>query len=195
MVWRWEGKAFGESPPTGSITVNLRFPGQYYDAETGFHYNWNRYYDPRIGRYITSDPIGIVPGIGLPPWLPKELKKKYSASSIQERLISYGPNQPYAYVDNNPLRWIDLTGLDRYDICKDFGAVLNPICKGCVDTACSFAPRYYCEVDKTSCLANSDGDSSKMAECMAEWMKCQVKAKPRDKFPPDDKPKPPYDGI
>ncbi|EHH4614758.1 TraC family protein [Escherichia coli] len=44
-------------------TFNLRFPGQYYDAETGFHYNWRRYYDPATGRYITSDPLGLIDGV------------------------------------------------------------------------------------------------------------------------------------
>jgi RHS repeat-associated protein len=37
--------------------------GQYYDAETGHHHNWHRYYDPRIGRYLTPDPIGVDGGI------------------------------------------------------------------------------------------------------------------------------------
>jgi len=35
-------------------------PGQYYDAETGLHYNWHRYYDPKTGRYLTADPMGIM---------------------------------------------------------------------------------------------------------------------------------------
>ncbi len=54
------GKA---SITTKGLTFNLRFPGQYYDAETGLHYNWRRYYDPNTGRYITSDPIGLAGGI------------------------------------------------------------------------------------------------------------------------------------
>ncbi len=86
VVWRWEGKAFGDSVPTGSVTVNLRFPGQYYDAETGLHYNWNRYYDPKTGRYITSDPIGLEGGLNT-----------------------------YSYVLNNPLRFIDPRGLASLD--------------------------------------------------------------------------------
>ena len=44
-------------------TQTLRFPGQYADSETQLYYNWNRYYDPETGRYITSDPIGLADGV------------------------------------------------------------------------------------------------------------------------------------
>ena len=63
-MWRWEGTAFGDIQPIESpTTVNLRFPGQYADVESGLYYNWNRYYDPRTGRYITSDHVGLFGGL------------------------------------------------------------------------------------------------------------------------------------
>ncbi len=56
IVWRWEGKAFGDSTPNtdpdgdgNTTTINLRFLGQYADNESGLYYNWNRYYDPTLG--------------------------------------------------------------------------------------------------------------------------------------------------
>src|SRR4030067_443834 len=72
---------------TGTVTNNLRLAGQYYDSETGLHYNWHRYYDPKTGRYISSDPVGLKAGLNT-----------------------------YAYVANNPLRWIDPTGLEK--VCR-----------------------------------------------------------------------------
>jgi RHS repeat-associated protein len=63
IVWKWESKPFGEDVATGSISFNLRFPGQYFDGETGTHYNINRDYNPVTGRYIQSDPVGFCGGM------------------------------------------------------------------------------------------------------------------------------------
>ena len=70
VVWRWDSEAFGstlanEDPDKDgkTFTYNLRFPGQYYDQSTGLHYNGFRDYDPKTGRYIESDPIGLAGGI------------------------------------------------------------------------------------------------------------------------------------
>ncbi len=57
VVWQIESKPFGETTSiTGSALLNLRFPGQYFDSETGLHQNWFRDYMPKVGRYIEPDP-------------------------------------------------------------------------------------------------------------------------------------------
>ena len=61
VVWSADYKPFGEATITiSTITNNLRFPGQYFDAETGLNYNYFRDYNPVIGRYIEADPIGLL---------------------------------------------------------------------------------------------------------------------------------------
>lgn len=88
VVWRWNSGPFGtgqpdERPSGGKRFVyNLRFPGQYYDAETGHDYNYSRDYDPALGRYTESDPDGLYAGINT-----------------------------YAYVGGNPVTMIDPAGL------------------------------------------------------------------------------------
>ena len=82
VVWSTEQDPFGKTTIIKQqVSMNLRFPGQYYDAETGTHYNYLRDYDPETGRYLTTDPIGIEGGVNL-----------------------------FAYVNNNPLINIDPTG-------------------------------------------------------------------------------------
>ncbi|MBI3867402.1 MAG: hypothetical protein HY299_02640 [Verrucomicrobia bacterium] len=69
-----------------SVTHNLRFPGQYYDVESGLNYNLMRDYDPSLGRYIEADPIGLEGGTSV-----------------------------FGYVDGNPLTRADDTGLISWD--------------------------------------------------------------------------------
>ncbi len=90
VVWRWDSAPFGDTSPAADpdgdgllFTLNLRFPGQYFDAETGLHYNYYRDYDPVTGRYLESDPIGLRGGVGT-----------------------------YGYVLANALRYVDPEGLD-----------------------------------------------------------------------------------
>ena len=83
VVWAWDSTAFGLGNPTGSITFNLRFPGQYYDVGTNQFYNHNRFYNPELGRYMEADPIGLEGGLN-----------------------------PYAYAGSNPVMNVDPRGLD-----------------------------------------------------------------------------------
>jgi len=60
IVWQGRARAFGETAEiVNAISNPLRFPGQYEDGETGLFYNYFRYYDAEIGRYVASDPIDI----------------------------------------------------------------------------------------------------------------------------------------
>ncbi|MCX4670420.1 DUF6531 domain-containing protein [Streptomyces sp. NBC_01381] len=65
IAWRTRTTLWGTTTwATGSTTYTpLRFPGQYFDAETGLHYNYFRHYDPEIGRYLTADPLGLAPAL------------------------------------------------------------------------------------------------------------------------------------
>jgi RHS repeat-associated protein len=90
-VWRASHEPFGlatvQTDPDGDsvhIALDLRFPGQVYDAESGLHQNLFRTYDPDVASYLESDPIG------------------YSTHA-----------HAYNYADNQPMKWIDPTGLIR----------------------------------------------------------------------------------
>jgi RHS repeat-associated protein len=70
VIWRSDYAPFGqanvdEDPDRDGRRVSfpIRFPGQYLDGETGLHYNYFRDYDPSLGRYVQSDPIGLQGGL------------------------------------------------------------------------------------------------------------------------------------
>ena len=82
VVWDTTRGPFGEwLTITGAAVMPLRFPGQVFDADSGWHDNHHRSYDPNLGRYLQSDPIGLAGGLN-----------------------------PYDYVGGNPLGYADPSG-------------------------------------------------------------------------------------
>ncbi len=111
VVWEADYKPFGDTTITvASIENNLRFPGQYFDSESGLNYNYFRYYDPGTGRYITPDPIGVLPGLAPTPELPKEISDRYQSRTTQQ-ITAMGLNHTYGYVGGNPINFVDPKGL------------------------------------------------------------------------------------
>jgi RHS repeat-associated protein len=107
VVWNWRREPFG----TGAAAVEqgfeygLRFPGQYFDQESGLHYNYFRDYDPSTGRYIESDPIGLRGGLST-----------------------------YGYTLQNPLRHTDPTG-EATEAALGWciaGGPANPLCDAAI---------------------------------------------------------------
>ena len=115
IIWRWESDPFGTTPaqedPDGdltSFTYDYRFPGQYYDDETGLHYNYVRDYNPSIGRYTQSDPVDVRDHV-LNFFADKQAAHRLGISALRSPAIPLELNT-YSYVAGNPIRWSDPTG-------------------------------------------------------------------------------------
>ena len=92
LVWKARYKTYGNvaEKDVEEVENNLRFQGQYFDEETGLHYNRHRYYDPSLGQFTTQDPIGLLGGVN---------------------------NYQYA---PNPVGWVDPLGLTCKEIPENY---------------------------------------------------------------------------
>ncbi|MFO1516801.1 MAG: RHS repeat-associated core domain-containing protein [Lysobacterales bacterium] len=175
VVWSWDALdakgAFGASAPDADpdhdgvpMVFNLRFPGQYFDQETGLNYNYFRDYEPGTGRYIESDPIGLFGGLST-----------------------------YGYAFEGPLNFSDPLGLvSDAQCCRGAQAqVLAETANARGFVACCGGKRVSCTIDdpydsdaaanaKRSCrLKHEDSHNADTTRCL-----CQGDGQPTGAAPP-----------
>ena len=122
LRWRWMAEPFGTTAPEnnpsglGVFTFNLRFPGQYFDQESGLQDNWHRSYDSTLGRYTAPDPLGLAGG--------------------DVSLYSYVNGQPTEYTDPeglNPALALYRAGMTGYRIGQAIEPWVAPYLAAAID--------------------------------------------------------------
>jgi RHS repeat-associated protein len=197
MVWRWDGAdPFGNTTPNadpsnlGQFVYNPRFPGQLYDAETGTYYNINRNYDPTLGRYVQSDPIGIKGGINTYMYVAANPLTERDPTGLERETICPNPEQcPKPPIDPSPegpkpspqpTPASPIEGRDYFEpLCEPYSKPpwKQRVCKACVKFACNSAWAICCSIVKDRCMAEANGDPEKSATCQIEYDLCAARMK------------------
>jgi RHS repeat-associated protein len=151
VIWQGDAQPFGQvTEVINQIDHRFRFPGQMVDPENGFYYNWNRFYDPETGRYLSADPIGLDGGMNL-----------------------------YLYAEANPINFTDPMGLSAAECmrpggrCEPLGPPVNIISP--IGIGIGIAIGEYLFGDTTEPYINEDGtvkDKETNCDDSGKW-KCE----------------------
>ena len=131
VVWRWDSEPFGngaanQDPDGNGVTfrLGLRFPGQFFLSGRGLHSNYFRDYNPRLGRYYQSDPIGLAGGINTYTYVDGNPVSRIDPFGLQatpgQRNYQYGPitNSISIFADRrNDMIAANTIGADKYFHC------------------------------------------------------------------------------
>ena len=194
VVWSWNSDPFGSTAanddPDGDgvhFTLNLRFPGQYYDQESGLNYNYFRYYDPSTGRYITSDPIGLNGGLNTYSYVggnPTDSVDVYGLAAVVE-----GPGGIPLFLpvptNGNP-QYNDSYTLDA--IKRAFSIQRSE--EGEQKQSCPKDRRESCYAAFMECTMDTNGDDSKIKRCETAFELCVRNPNDTVKFPNGTKVRP-----
>jgi len=134
-VWTWDryGSAFGEHVPnqdadadgTGFV-LNMRYPGQYFDSETGLNYNYFRDYEPGAGRYVESDPLGLPGGISTYAYVRSNPQLLFDSFGLEASYSGFNKDDEKAMRDANATAISILQSCNCRD-CKEIGNNTNCI--------------------------------------------------------------------
>ncbi len=128
VVWSARYSSFGKATiGVENIVNNIRYPGQYYDNETGLYYNWYRYYDIETGRYLSIDPLKQKGGINLYLYCLGDPVNLYDYDGC--RSLPFWPKGPLSgkekvglIMDAAKLEKVqEKTGMDPYDLQETVG--------------------------------------------------------------------------
>lgn len=155
-MWKNDNtEPFGDSVPNGDpnntgvvFDFPLRFPGQYYDRETALHYNTMRDYDPSLGRYVESDPIGLKGGLN-----------KYAYVSLSSLMFSDPSGLAVYFCIRNMFdSYIPVANHGYFfdDKTNRCCGSLNPL-KSCRESG----PKH----DSCVLISSSDSDTEKLLQC------------------------------
>ena len=126
VMWRWDQDPFGTAAPNanpagqGAFVYNLRFPGQYYDSETGLNYNYFRDYDSVTGRYVESDPIGLKGGTNTYTYVGSSPVRSMDPQGLLVMVIGHSAGGPLGRI-TNPNSYHSALYLKPDDPCKCSG--------------------------------------------------------------------------
>jgi RHS repeat-associated protein len=219
-VWRWDSDPFGtsldnskptENPQiiTGTATVqqagtfrqNLRFPGQLADGESAKYYNYFRDYDSSIGRYSTSDPIGLRGGLSTYGYVlqsPYKYSDKFGLSADAKPPLCRDGRDCFPPMCPSPRGPVPCPAPDHPkdpknqpgywdDLCDSQPAFLQWACKKCADVACGYSVAWpiCCAMKKDKCIGDANLDEVKSAKCLVEYAMCTGRATGKQGFGKD----------
>ncbi|WP_230203452.1 RHS repeat domain-containing protein, partial [Pseudomonas syringae] len=155
IMWSAKYRAYGNLATLDIAEIDnpLRFQGQYFDAETGLHYNRHRYYNPGTGRFLTPDPIKLAGGLNNYQYVPNPTgwvdplglnccpSPDSSATSPTPAVLDEGVTPP-SVIESKPDFYVGPSGPDstlpatgyRYMGYKNFDGTVNTHAQNTINT-------------------------------------------------------------
>ncbi len=105
IVWKARYQTYGNVAykEVDEVENNIRFQGQYFDEESGLHYNRHRYYDPGVGQFTTQDPIGLLGGVNNYQYAPNPVSwiDPLGLSCSEKERVEKARNRQHQMLDSN----------------------------------------------------------------------------------------------